>query len=610
MIINLSKHDVVGRSKNTLADLGNIEFLGLKELPLSYINTQDTKRSAKVIIDEKFLESSKTKVIPYSSFSSDDIYLFNDKNEIIENISLKRIGSEYFFETTNQVEYNPLRFTTSLDIKKNLVYRNDRIYNIKIGTYGEDNELTLSKKLISVFGDKNKFGNCPSNIIINDGSREEHNMMTQDPADCDFVFIESTDGILLKNCPSETVKDFIEEKTNNHTNVWISCDQYYDRIEECQVSMSCGADNSDYPLTLSEHILYDNDTYNISSNPLKVFDTSKGFVESEKDVYEYTYLCEAILIIHRKDYGYIIVTPSWFLNKLEETDKMIYETIMQIFLKSYITTKSLGMWITDEPVDYLAYHSKKYNRCHNILTLNDFLVNTGINVNENYSIIKVNTSSNDVAFIGINNKQEIMFIKTGGEAHPKKKNNEVSYYTTKHSIINYNNDDIYILETPLETEINSTETGVYITIKPVYSTTKKLRVEEEQTFKITNFATQYNIFVDKGSRFISNTFYVIPRTEMPEIGWVHVGTVSFELSNDTTSNDTRIMGGGLPEGQPDDYDMLDIGHIYGRPYRLGNTIIIKLPKRASNFDKRIRSELDKHIAAGDEYVIYYYSNNE
>ena len=105
MKINISKHDIVDRSRNTLLNNNNIEFLGLKEMPLSYINTQDYKRNPKVVIDKKYLESSKKRVIPYSSFPSDDIYLFNDKNEIIEDITLKRIGSEYFFETTGQIEY-------------------------------------------------------------------------------------------------------------------------------------------------------------------------------------------------------------------------------------------------------------------------------------------------------------------------------------------------------------------------------------------------------------------------------------------------------------------------------------------------------------------------
>jgi hypothetical protein len=51
--------------------------------------------------------------------------------------------------------------------------------------------------------------------------------------------------------------------------------------------------------------------------------------------------------------------------------------------------------------------------------------------------------------------------------------------------------------------------------------------------------------------------------------------------------------------------MLDIGHINGRPYRLGSTLIIRVPKKIKTYDEKIRRELDKHIAAGDEYVLVF-----
>lgn len=601
MKINISKHDIVDRSRNTLLNNNNIEFLGLKEMPLSYINTQDYKRNPKVVIDKKYLESSKKRVIPYSSFPSDDIYLFNDKNEIIENITFKRIGSEYFFETTGQTEYNPLRYSVYLELKKNFKYTNNRNYNITISTMEDEDDLTLSSKLISIFGDKNIYGDCPSNIIVNNGDKEIHTFMSKPYLGSDFLFIKINDrNNLDEKLDEENLT--IDEILDNHTNLWLICKDWENRFVTTTIS-----DTSNFPVNQKDNVLYDSNTYNMPMSDIIVFDQKIEFVDTT-NTYTYEYLNEFTLVMHKRDKGYIIITPEWILDSLNYTDKIIYETMMNVFIKSYIKTKSLNMWITDEPIDYLAYHKKKYNRCHNIVTLNDFLINTGVNVTDDYSIRDVKISTEDVSFVGINNKNELMFFKIGGETNPPKKNNEVSYYTTKHSIINYSNDDIFMIETPLVIETTSTDSGVYLTIKPVYSTSKKLRVDEEQTFKITNFATQYNIFVDKGSKYISNNFYVVPRTEIPEKGWTYVGVLSFDLSENITSSDTRIMGGGLPLDQPDDFDMLDIGHIYGRPYRLGNTIIIKLPKKVSNFDKRIKKELDKHIAAGDEYVIHY--NNE
>lgn len=606
MIINLSKHDIIGRSKNTLSSTNNIEVLGLKEMPLSYINTQDTERNPKVIIYEEYLESSKKRVIPYSSFSSDDIYLFNDKNEILENIDFKRVGAEYFYEVKGQTEYNPLRYDVHLEIKKNLEYKNNKIFNINVCTIEKkDAETPLANKLITAFADKYIYGDCPSNIIINDGNRSVESM-SRAFNECNFVFLESDEGKVAEDIENRTKdeetgeKMTLDELLDNHINVWAFCKEYENRLIKDSVSS-----NSDYEINHSKNILYDSNKYYIHRSQLNIFDKEKGFVEVESGQYYYEYLNEATLIIHKQGKGYLIITPDWYINDIRETYKMFYETLIYIHMNSYLRSKSLNMWITDEPVDYLAYHNKKYGRCHNIITLNDLLIGTGISPDDSYSIIDVKVSSPDVSFIGVNNNNELMFFKTGGEANPLKKNNEVSYYTTKHSIINYHEEEVYMIETPIETELTSTESGLYLTIKPVYSTSKRLRVDEEQTFKITNFATQYSIFVDSGTKFISNTFYVVPRTEIPKSGWKLIGTVSFSLSKNTTANDTRIMGGGLPEDQKDDFDMLDIGHIYGRPYRLGSTYIIKLPKKVSNFDKRVRKELDKHIAAGDEYIIHY-----
>ena len=45
--------------------------------------------------------------------------------------------------------------------------------------------------------------------------------------------------------------------------------------------------------------------------------------------------------------------------------------------------------------------------------------------------------------------------------------------------------------------------------------------------------------------------------------------------------------------------MIDIGNIYGRPYRIGSTVIIKLPKALQQYEQLLLKELDKHIASGE-----------
>jgi hypothetical protein len=69
--------------------------------------------------------------------------------------------------------------------------------------------------------------------------------------------------------------------------------------------------------------------------------------------------------------------------------------------------------------------------------------------------------------------------------------------------------------------------------------------------------------------------------------------------------DTRVYGGGVPVGEEDNYDCIDIGNISGRPYRLGSTVIIKLPRRLKEHEDIITEAVKEHVAAGEYPVILF-----
>ena len=52
---------------------------------------------------------------------------------------------------------------------------------------------------------------------------------------------------------------------------------------------------------------------------------------------------------------------------------------------------------------------------------------------------------------------------------------------------------------------------------------------------------------------------------------------------------------------------IDTGSLKGRPFRLGSTMIIKLPKRFEQYKSILESELQKHISSGD-YPILIFEN--
>ena len=159
------------------------------------------------------------------------------------------------------------------------------------------------------------------------------------------------------------------------------------------------------------------------------------------------------------------------------------------------------------------------------------------------------------------------------------------------------------IEEAINLEFSAVGSSVYLVVHPYISSNNKAVTRSDQTFEITSFNKTYILYLGPGSSSIENTFFLLTDLDTPEEDYIKAATFVFRMKTNPSVSDSRIMGGGLPDDQPDDYDMLDIGHVFGRPYRVGATLIIRLPLKLSAYEERIRTELDKHIAAGDEYVL-------
>ena len=91
--------------------------------------------------------------------------------------------------------------------------------------------------------------------------------------------------------------------------------------------------------------------------------------------------------------------------------------------------------------------------------------------------------------------------------------------------------------------------------------------------------------------------------------------MTIDISQDTeqTENilfDMRQRGGGLPEGEKDNYDCFDIGNIYGRPYRKGGSLIITLPKYMEEYKDMIMSIVKQYMLADDYPIIIFEDKNK
>lgn len=120
-----------------------------------------------------------------------------------------------------------------------------------------------------------------------------------------------------------------------------------------------------------------------------------------------------------------------------------------------------------------------------------------------------------------------------------------------------------------------------------------------QRIREANYSVYYNKTADSISYCFSEDY--IEKDEQYLLFTVSVS----QTSDAITMYDIRQLGGGLPEGEPDNYNLFDIGHINGRPYRQAGTLIITLPSRYKEYEDRIMNVVKKYMVAEDYPVIFF-----
>ena len=113
----------------------------------------------------------------------------------------------------------------------------------------------------------------------------------------------------------------------------------------------------------------------------------------------------------------------------------------------------------------------------------------------------------------------------------------------------------------------------------------------------------YTVFMDLKSKTL-DFCYESEYQESEDKVYIAIVTIE-EVKSDQYLTDMRLKGGGLPEDMPDNFNLLDIGHIYGRPYRQANTLVITLPKKYEPYKKEILDIVEKYKVAEDYTILFF-----
>lgn len=577
-----------GRHKVRLKDQ-----ISVNTMPLAYVFNDDQDRVLDITIEPEFAKPYEEALLyPYQTLNTDNILLFNRNNRPVFNQIdyLKKIDNTWTILPQYAKEFYPKQFKYEVLVERDDIYRTDAIYNIDLCfTFDTIDRTRIGQALASLIANKGKERRYPSNIIINGGDVTLTTLVN-------LMELQENCDLLCDKAENFTAAD-IEEKLNKHINLWLYDDSFGNAIDN-------ETDNGSY--TVMNHQVFAS-----GSGTLKP--TVNGYANFKEDVsweiLEEISLTEVpfftgnvpIRIYKKEKGGFLILSHTSFLENLNTSWndsshlRLFFELLVYVYLHGYYKTEKRTTWITDEPIDYYINTNKAYNICHPKIELKRILAEEGYDIRHRYRIVDVMITGIEeepfnIFYIRQNRFGELIFKKESDEtAKDPAKGNNILIYTVHKSLLLCSPEDIVakLIETGVKVRIID---EYHIGVSAMRSSKYNIFTEEEQVLYIDQVG-EYDIVCR------DNTFYLAG----PGIKVAHI---SVKINTDVAYKDIRKMGGGEASAIPN-YEMIDTGNRYGRPYRYGCPIIIRLPSRFKPMKEQIRSEVEKHIASGDYPIILY-----
>lgn len=581
MKIYPSRHKVV---QDTKIDLNS-------DIPLAYVDTGFKEFEVSVI--PYLSRSSATPVIPYTGYSSLDVRLFDKNGEEVNNASvLQRDKEKYYYIPTNATSFSPQRFTYTVTGKKQMAYKTARRYDFAVSCI-DDDQFTLSKQMIRVFGDAPTRGICPVNITVNGMDISRESLINGSFKESDFVFAKAAE---LKNLDLAPI-------LSDHANVWVFVDTFPLALRSLTEGEKLSA--------LREPMIYNE----INLNE-KVFDTNLLPIEAGVRYHNlHSTQFTNILIKEYEGKGFAIITPTSFLNNIETNIKMLYEAMMFVYSRSYVKSDSVSEWITDFVPDYVVVNSvltrkEKFTsslELHKIFSLDSGEV----------GLSAVTIQPDNVKFDGISNNY-IVFRKeyTGNYqkyADPAKPTKDtISVFTPRQNVIFYK-DFIYEIEEPVQDKISCTisDDTVSIVVKPMKNSLNGIFTEipSTLTYRMVRVVNYKEEKINNAELLLcvkNNILNLVEKKGYASSDGIIIAEIQiYQSENKSSIYDMRQRGGGLPENKVDNRSLFDIGNINGLAYRKAGSVIVTLPKRLEAHEDLILKAIQRHISAEELPIILF-----
>lgn len=591
-------------------------------VPLAYIELDYSKYKIDKVMKDIANTDVKTEVLVNQEFSSPSVKLFNKFSEAVnmDNL-LTRVGDKYYYRPKDMISFEPQRFNYTATIKTNIAYKIANRYNINVACVDDVDSLDLSKRIAAGFSNPSAREIVPPNISINNNRLDAYTFTDMSITDCDVLFIESPDGIHYDDSQKPTEIDKILF-LNNNTAIWIASD--YNKNYPYENTSSFDEYTIKTPILNSKTSMLSDVYFDINAMPYNPNVIYHNIFNGNK---------APILVVEHIGKGYEIISHSSILNNIEENIKVMYEVIMFCYLNRYETTTNLRQWITSEIPDYQIESGKLVKKKYFMSDVDLYkyfnlkaseLILYNVNIVDEHTNTTPDDNTQDlydyatsIQFIGMNGGR-LMFDKVTSSnstysTEPKKPTNWISIYDGDNII--YLRELHYIVETDLSGKVFTVINEDNLKVKILAFKSTSLGVDTQMPFEKTIPFVKTSVNGVERIREAEYAFYINVHNQ--EIGFDFLedftedkGEMLFTIRVYQTPDsiqvtDMRQLGGGLKEDAADNYNLMDIGHINGRPYRPAGTVVFTLPTKYKEYENLIEKAIKKYIGASDVPVIFF-----
>ena len=585
-------------------------------IPLAYISVDYTKYDISKIVEPDFSTTSKSILYPEQKFENKDFLLFNEfEEEVNKNNLFVSTNNGYMFYPSNTVKFSPKKFSWKATVKKNYDYNISNTYNIKVGY---EYDTVLNRNLINTFMNPSERDMYVySNIKINSNDKTYNTFELSD--DTDIMFIKS------HNCKHFDVNNTREIKINDylskHTNIWFGCEDAV-ALNETYKMLTATTPHTfriKNPI-ISENAVIDTKYYfdlNTISTPTgvtvhNIFDTS---------------LVPA-LILEYTNQGFVVITSYTIFDDMNLYEKFMYEIMMYVYCNTYMSTDYNEEWIT--------YSLPNYEVTNNVYTTKSSFISkksisSQFDSQGSYNLINIDIvddtaldtgleTAGSIKCIGQNNGKPVFVIdgKLNGYTEPNKPEGWKSIYCNGY--IYYIDKLYYLIEQDITNKIMMVESDTDLIVKLYNFKSSKYEINKQTdtTLKISFIKTdgeliqrireaEYTVFYNKDNSKITYC-YAEDYEDKPNL--YKLFNILIQQTDDAVEvYDMRQLGGGLSEEEEDDFELVDIGHINGRPYRIAGTLVLTMPTKYKPYEQYIQKALDKYKTAED-YIAVFFEDKE